>query len=186
MIQPEPKNEPRQNVKTGPYSDIQERKPHEAPKVHVQKDEPIHEKGCAICDSTPGVVGDHTHTNKERSTLAQSYYATEIKEDERGPVETLGDQASTYAEKRERARMEHVHHGKKNDAEKKINIEDLLVEIHVMYKELMALQRRKFQLKQKLFAFQFAPDTLNEGSAFDLESIAIHRLQLLQKEIRKG
>ena len=38
-------------------------------KVHVQKDDPIHEEGCAICDSAdpPGsVVGDHAHTTKER------------------------------------------------------------------------------------------------------------------------
>ena len=134
--------------------------------VHVQKDEPIHEEGCAICNSAdpPGsVVGDHTRTALDD--------AQDI------PSSRVGDQASAYAEKRARARSE------RDEAEKKTNIESFLVEIHAMFKELMVLRRRKFQLKQKLLAFRFAPDTLDKGSAFDLESVAIHRIQLLHEEM---
>ena len=68
--------EPRQKVKTGPYSDIQERKPYEkAPerKVRTQKDEPIHEEGCAICEAAPfGASGDHEHTTKERKSQTRT------------------------------------------------------------------------------------------------------------------
>ena len=181
-------------------------KPYKVDAVHVQKDEPIHEEGCAICDSVPRgtMVGAHTHTNKERSTLARSYYATEIKEDKdkRDPVETLGDQIFTDAEKRVRAaqisdsikfrdqmenarvEMENAHKEKvSRDAKQKTDIESLLAEIHAMFKELMTLQRRRFQLRQKIFSFQFAPETLNEDSTFNLESIAAHRLRLLKEEM---
>ena len=157
--------EPRQKMKKGPYDDIQDpflRNHYEAPKVHDQKDEPVHEEGCAICDSAPRDV-DETTGLGEVEDLPQA--------------ETLGDQASAYAEKRARARAE------RDDAEKKTNVEDNLVEINAMFKELMTLKRRKFVLKQKLFAFRFAPDTLDKGSTFDLESIAIHRVQLLQEEM---
>ena len=71
------------------------------------------------------------------------------------------------------------------DAKRKTDIENLLAEIHAMFREHMALQRRKFQLRQKLFAFQFAPETLDEDSPFGLESIAAYRLKLLQEEMRK-
>ena len=103
------------------------------------------------------------------------------------PSSRVGDQASAYAEVRAwDAQAQARARTKLDDAKRKVDIEDLLAEIQVMYKEIMALQRRKFQLKQKLFAFQFAPEISDEGSVFDLESIAAHRLKLLQGEIRKG
>ena len=172
----------------------------------AETDKPFHGEGCAICDSAPQgrMVGDHAHTAKERSTLARPYYATEIKEDEAQdiPSSRVGDQIFTDAEKRVRAaqisdsikfrdqmenarvEMENAHKEKvSRDAKQKTDIENLLAEIHAMFKELMTLQRRRFQLRQKIFSFQFAPETLNEDSTFNLESIAAHRLRLLKEEM---
>ena len=206
MIQPDPKDEPRMS-------------PYEAPKVHVQKDEPIHEEGCAICDSVPRgtLVGDHTHTAKEYRGLGEAETDKPFHEegcticDSAPPGVAVGDHTHTTkertalidekmfadAEKRDREKMKRAYAERKaaheatrartklDAAQKKTNIESFLVEIHAMFKELMVLRRRKFVLKQKLFAFQFAPETSDEGSIFDLESIAVHRLKLLQKEMGK-